>query len=186
MGIGWAILRKPFREIHHGHSSQRQNRIAICYGGTDQFHLTEKTVQVILAQPEHISINLIATDRFGTDRLSVLRELGVNCLVNATAEQMIETFSKCDFLISSASTIANEGLACQIPVICGYYVDNQRRMYDYLTRESLVIGLSDMLSVDFATRLSEVLMNREQYLSNIRSYQYRDIKQKYLSLFKSL
>ena len=186
LGIDWAILRKPFREIHPHRPSQRQNRIAICYGGTDQFHLTEKTVQTIQAMPEDMAITLIATDRFGTERFAALQDWGVNCIINATAEQMIETFGKCDFLISSASTIAQEGLACQIPVICGYYVDNQKRMYDYLTKENYVIGLSYMLSDEFQTRLSEILRNREQYLTCIRPYQYGDIKQKYISLFKRL
>lgn len=186
LGIDWAILRKPFRELNPTRPSQRQNRIAICYGGTDQFYLTEKTVQTIQSMPEDIAITLIATDRFGTERLAALQKQGVNCMINATAEQMIETFGECDFLLSSASTIAHEGLACQIPVICGYYVDNQKRMYDYLTKENYVIGLSDMLTDDFSTRLSEILINRVLCLSNIRSYRYGDIKQKYISLFKSL
>ena len=186
LGIDWAILRKPFHEMQPIRPKQRQNRIAICYGGTDQYHLTEKTVKIIQTLPEHIAITLIATDRFGEERFASLREQGVNCLVNATAEQMIETFSKCDFLISSASTIAHEGLACQLPVVCGYYVENQRRMYEYLTKENLVIGLSNMLSGAFTTQLSEILMNREQYFTNIRPYQHGDIKQKYLTLFKNL
>ena len=185
LGLDWAILRKPFREVHSIRPTQPQNRVAICYGGTDQFQLTEATVQAIRTMHKPLDIKLIATERFGLERIGKLRENGVECLINATAEQMIEVFNQCDYLISSASTIAHEGLACQIPVICGYYVENQRSMYDYLIENHLVIGLSDMLSTNWIDTLENALTSPYQN-KELKAYSYNGVEQRYISLFKSL
>lgn len=185
LGIDWVILRKEFRNIHHKHRS-KTHRIAICYGGTDQYHLTEKTIEVIKAFTHPYAIDVIASDRFGNERIKTLQQDGVCCHVNASAGEIVNVFDSCDYLISSSSTITHEGIACGLPVLCGYYVDNQRRMYDYFVNEHLVIGLSDLLSDSFSVELESALMNIDKYQASIRSYVYGDVQNRYLNLFNAL
>lgn len=59
-------------------------------------------------------------------------------------------------------------------------------MYDYFVSENLVIGLSNMLSDSFANILADVLTHIDERQSTIRTFTYSDIKNKYLTLFKSL
>ena len=185
LGIDWVILRKEFRFLN-SISHPQTNRIVVCYGGTDQFCLTEKTVDVIQGLALPYNVDVVASERFGKERLEKLHQKGVCCHVNASASEMVDLFGKCDCLISSASTIAHEGLACRLPVLCGYYVDNQKRMYDYFISENLVVGLSNMLSDSFESLLSDSLINIEKYKSKIRPFKYGDVKQRYYSLFTSL
>lgn len=186
LGMDWVILRKPFRNISVTSEKRNFHRIVICFGGTDQFGLTEKTVDVIKGLENHYTISLIAADGFGKNRLDNLEKEGVDCHVNATAEEIVVLFKQSDVLISSASTITHEGLACQIPVLCGYYVENQKRMYQYFIEKQLVIGLDDMLFSDFPLLLSKLLSNFDKCLENVRPYSYGNIEQRYVSLINDL
>lgn len=185
LGIDWVILRREFRNLHPLPKTP-SHRIAICYGGTDQFCLTEKTVKVIQNLPQSYSIDVIASDRFGANRFESLQQRGVSCHINASAAEMVGMFEHCDYLISSASTITHEGIACGLPVLCGYYVDNQQRMYDYFVSEHLVIGLGNMLSNGFPALLADNLIHIDERQTTIRSFVYGDIKNRYKNLFESL
>jgi spore coat polysaccharide biosynthesis predicted glycosyltransferase SpsG len=186
LGMDWVILRKPFRNISPTNEKRDFHRIVICYGGTDQFGLTEKTMDVIKGLGKLYTVSLIATDGFGKNRLDSLKKDGADCYVNATAEEIVELFKQSDCLVSSASTITHEGLACQIPVLCGYYVENQKRMYQYFSEKQLVIGLGNMLSPDFPLMFSEALSHFDQCLKDVRPYLYGNIEQRYVSLINSL
>lgn len=186
LGMDWVILRKPFRNVSSTSEKRDFNRIVICYGGTDQFELTEKTVDVIKGLGKPYSVSLIAADGFGKNRLDSLEKDGVDCHVNATAEEIVDLFKRSDCLVSSASTITHEGLACQIPVLCGYYVENQKRMYQYFTEKQLVIGLGDMLLPDFPLMLSGSLSHFDQCIKDVHPYSYGNIEQRYVSLINSL
>ena len=185
LGIDWVILRKEFRRLP-AQPRRKNHRIAVCFGGTDQFHLTEKTVDVIQQLPESYTVDLISSDRFGAERFEALQKRGVCCHINASAEEMTDVFAHCDFLVSSASMITHEGLACGLPVLCGYYVDNQKRMYHYFVDEHLVIGLSDMLSGDFPILLKDAITCMDERLAAVRPFSYGGIEKRYLSLFNSL
>ena len=186
LGMDWVILRKPFRNVSITREKRDLHRIVICFGGTDQFGLTEKTVEVIKSLENPYSISLIAADGFGKDRLDNFAKEGVDCHINASADDIVDLFKRSDCLISSASTITHEGLACQLPVMCGYYVENQKRMYRYFTDKHLVIGLDDMLSADYPAQLSEVFSNFDKHTKEVTPYFYGDIEQRYFTLFNGL
>jgi spore coat polysaccharide biosynthesis predicted glycosyltransferase SpsG len=186
LGMDWVILRKPFRNVSVNQDRQKHHRIVICFGGTDQFGLTEKAADVIKALETPCAISLIAADSFGKDRLDYLEGIGVDCHVNASAKQMVALFNESDYLISSASTVTHEGLACQIPVMCGYYVENQRRMYQYFIENRLVIGLGDMLSPIFSSLLTERLTHIDKYQREVLSYYYGNVEQRYVTLFNGI
>jgi spore coat polysaccharide biosynthesis predicted glycosyltransferase SpsG len=186
LGIDWAILRDAFRNIHEQQTAKKQRSIVICFGGTDQFYLTEKCVDIIEYLSTHEEIHLIAVDSFGKERIKLLERRGVKCHVNATAEQIVEVFSSACCLISSASTITQEALACQVPVICGYYVDNQKKMYNYLVNNNLVLGMSDWLSPDMQDKLLKYINNLDIYKENLQKKSFKNLEDRYLLLFKNL
>lgn len=185
LGIDWIILRKPFRNIHPN-TSITSDSIVVCFGGTDQFELTEKCINLIEYVSRYKEIHIIATDNFGKKRIDSLTKHGVRCHVNATAKQIVKLLSAADCLISSASTITLEALACQIPVICGYYIDNQKRMYDYLVSENLVLGVSDWLQNEMESKLLNYINNFDEYKGLLRKKSFKEVENNYLSLFKKL
>ncbi|MFA7116513.1 MAG: UDP-2,4-diacetamido-2,4,6-trideoxy-beta-L-altropyranose hydrolase [Bacteroidales bacterium] len=185
LGIDWVILRKPFREIKRK-VINKKNNIVICFGGTDQFMLTEKFVNILQDSYKFDEIHLIATDNFGKDRFTLLENKGVKCHINVSAEEIVRTLTNSKCLISSSSTISSEALSCEIPVICGYYVENQKKMYQYLIKENLVLGLSNLLIPEMKKKLLLYLNDLESYTQKLHKKSFDELENKYLGLFKSL
>ena len=186
LGIDWAILRTPFRNFVPQRESIVKQDIVICFGGTDQFGLTERCVEVLQCWDIKRKIYLIATDSFGLQRVKDLQAKGVVCHLNATAEKIVEIFSVSTCILSSASTITQEALACGVVCICGYYVDNQQKMYSYLSENKLVIGVDNWLDPDMGLRLRNVLMNLENCKKNLRERSFKNLQNNYISLLQSL
>ena len=185
LGLDWVILRKPFR-LHKVPAISRNNRIVLCYGGTDQFHLLEKTVDVIHDISLSQEIIVIASDTIGKERMSFFLSRGVKCVVNASSDEIFNLFCSSMLLICSSSTIAHEGLACGIPVLCGYYVENQINMYKYFVEKEMVVGLSNLLSDNFQQVLSDVLKHIDIHLKTTKAYEYNNVEKQFLTLFKEL
>ena len=186
LGIDWVILRTPFRNFVPQRESIVKQDIVICFGGTDQFGLTERCVEVLQCWDIKRKIYLIATDSFGLQRVKDLQAKGVVCHLNATAEKIVEIFSVSTCILSSASTITQEALACGVVCICGYYVDNQQKMYSYLSENKLVIGVDNWLDPDMGLRLRNVLMNLENCKKNLRERSFKNLQNNYISLLQSL
>ncbi len=185
LGVDWTILRKPFRNRLFS-AERRLNSIIICFGGTDQLGLTEKTIEAIRDVNNNVDISLIATDAFGDDRFETLRKEGIKCHVNAEDGQIAELLRGAKCMVASASTIACEALACGTTVLCGYYVDNQIKMYEYLISEKLVLGLSDLRSYDAYEKLKEYISSIDIISRGLNKKEFSDLQSRYLSLFKKL
>ncbi len=187
LGIDWVILREPFRAVTTSlENYSRDNSIVICFGGTDQYCLTEKCIDAIRTIEPNSTIVIVATDSFGMKRINNLEKDGIKCYVNAEAEQVATILAKSKCVISSASTIACEALACGATVLCGYYIDNQIRMYNYLTRENLVLGLLNLNEPDAFVRLENCLINLHDRAHKLNKKNFVDLSARYISLFKSL
>lgn len=185
LGLDWIILREPFRNKAIS-QCERENSIVICFGGTDQLHLTEKFISVIREIDDKSKIILIATDSFGQDRISSLDKVGVECIVNVSAKKIAEIFSTSKCVICSASTVACEALACGTVVICGYYMENQLRMYEYLFSEQYVLGLSDLKDAKSQGMLKQYLINFQDSIHSLKKKSFSDLRSRYISLFRSL
>ena len=163
-GIEWAILKKPFwisspvRDFR-----PTVERIVICFGGTDQFLLTEKVVRFLRSYFNKLEIHVVSTDVLGEIRISSLANEGVELHINASAQHVHDLFEYCDLAILSASTVVLEALACRIPVLVGYYVANQERLYEYLERELPGIGLGNLLDASLEMRVIPVITARSRY-----------------------
>ena len=186
-GIEWAILRKPFwisspvRDFR-----PTVERIVICFGGTDQFLLTEKVVRFLRSYFNKLEIHVVSTDVLGEIRISSLANEGVELHINASAQHVHDLFEYCDLAILSASTVVLEALACRIPVLVGYYVANQERLYEYLERELPGIGLGNLLDASLEMRVIDVLKGWSCKKSQLILSGLQDSKAKYLELFKTL
>lgn len=153
LGLDWIILRTPF------YQQRKKNRfnIVICIGGTDQFGFSERFAEVISHLLPHTKIQIIATERFGTDRIAYIKRSPYQLLFNQTAEQIANTFSEARIAIVSASSVAIEALSQGVNVIAGYYVDNQFNMYKALTEGRYIWGVKDFLDTKCPQKIIEAI-----------------------------
>lgn len=189
-GIDWALLRRPFWNrdecFENRPVPERINRIAVCFGGTDPFSVTEAVVEHLQKNLLDAEIHLIVTDSFGRERIEDLSKGGVIVHTNASACEIVAVFNSADVAVLSTSSIALEALALQTPVIAGYYIDNQKRMYETLNGGNYIFGTGDLLAPSANERIEACVKQLPVGQVNKNIFNISGIKDKYADLFKSL
>lgn len=156
LGTEWALLRKPFLTQGLHKTISNRNNLTVCtiFGGADYFDLTDKAVAALSEIPEVAKIKAVVG--FNSP-LPKSESPKVEYLQNLSAEQMAELYGSCDIALVPASTVCIEALACGIPVVAGYFVDNQRAIYaDYCDR-GYISGLGNLLEGFGASKLRVAL-----------------------------
>lgn len=178
-GFDYAFIRREFFKCEN--HKIRNNGIVVCLGGADPLRLTNKILQrlVNIEYPE--TINVIAGDKVFIDE-------SLNPFIrqykNLAASQIVELFDAYRLAILSASTITTEALSRGIPVIAGYYADNQVDFYNTLVDHDYICGLDDIRKNnldELTTELLDTISRKETYKFDVTS-----IQQRYIDAFKSL
>ena len=181
-GLNWSLLRAPFIQEQ---KVNNRNGCLVCLGGADMNHLSEKVVDIVLRSTEgdvHLvvgDINLRAQqlqDKYGNNsRVQIHKAI--------SACEMASLMSSTKWGIISASGLLWEATACGLPVLYGYYIDNQIEICKRNKRvnRSVCVGdfralTDDALAAEielFTTRLNDGSFN------SIRP----NIKKNYIDLF---
>ena len=188
LGFEWMLLREPFFCMVHRKNNilDEKKNVVICFGGTDQFELTEKAVSVLKRMPVISDIHVISTNVIGALRIDHLCSQNVNMHINISAQEVADIFSQCDIAIVSASSIAQEALACHIPVIAGYYLDNQQNLYNYLLKNQYIMGVGDLMNEDFTKHLSETLNHFILNGFEVQTFDCNRLRNNYIHLLSTL
>ena len=179
LGIDWAMLRKPFRgpvDWYH----QRNNDIVVNFGGADPYHITELIVGLLLKLNLNYNIKVILGDKvFLSDECRNRFDV----LSNLSAEQMAQLFDDSAFGIFAASTVCLEGQSRGLPMIVGYYVDNQEKYY-YRIKETGHYATLDYLQDTTEEKLLRAIENLP-HIDRLKM-NVEEIPTRYVNLFKSL
>lgn len=154
----------------------------ISFGGTDQFSLTEKVVDVLGFSEYQLSV--ICTNRVSEERRNALVGKGVTVYTDIPAETVANLFEQAEYAILSSSTVCLEALSRGAKVLAGYYVDNQVNFYNVMMNEHCFMGLGNLLVdnsfANLKERMTEASMQKQLPID------FTNQKEKYISLFKSL
>ena len=179
LGFDWALLRKPFLEAakRKSISSDRIEKVAVCFGGSDIHDITGYFVNQVLRLCTVNSITAVVGDAY-TPHSSCVQDSRLVYRSRLTAQEMADLFCDSDLVICSASSVCIEALACGAKVAAGWYVDNQKEFYDLLISNGWIIGLGnvrqpsvDLCNVSFL-RLSNTSVNncvQRRYISFFRN-----------------
>lgn len=178
-GIEWALLRKPFLKPTNK-TAERNKSIVVNFGGSDPLNVTERIVNQLLCLQLPYNIKVILGDRV---YLSENCRKGVEILRNLTAEQMAVLFETTAIGLFSASTVCIEGLSRGLPMIVGFYVDNQERGYQRMIEKNIISPIGDLRQSN-----SEDIIAAMNYLSQMNHIDIHPelIKDKYIKLFSEL
>ena len=178
-GVEWALLRKPFLKATDT-TKEREKSIVVNFGGSDPCNVTERIVDQLLSLQLPDTIKVILGDRV---YLSDQCRKGVEVLRNLSAEEMATLFETASIGFFSASTVCIEGLSRGLPMIVGYYVDNQERGYQRMSERKIISPIGDLrqsspadiiAAVDYLGRMNHIDIHPEL------------IKDKYIKLFSEL
>lgn len=178
-GVEWALLRKPFLKKTNK-TRERENSIVVNFGGSDPYNVTERIVDQLLGLQLPYTIKVILGDKvYLSDRC----RKDVEILHNLSAEQMAELFETSAIGLFSASTVCIEGLSRGLPMIVGYYVDNQVKGFQRMSERKVISPIGDLrqstptdilLAMDYLSQKNHIDIHPEL------------IKDKYTKLFSEL
>jgi UDP-2,4-diacetamido-2,4,6-trideoxy-beta-L-altropyranose hydrolase len=138
LGLRYVMLRPAFlrfaREKRNNHVTGEG--VFICFGGADPLGLGEEFVDLLKISGFLDPIYYVSTGR----KFAVSNPPNVQTLQGADEEEMAYYMRKAKVVVVSASILALEAIALQKRIFCFYYVDNQKFMYDGLTRSCAAIG----------------------------------------------
>lgn len=181
LGHQWALLRKAFLTEN---KCKREyvfpyRHIVINFGGTDTYNLTGNIACILKNIPSVEKITAITGDSY---REETANHPKIAVKKNLSAEQMAGLFSEADLAILSASTVCLEAKACGIPVAAGYYVNNQREVYENYAKQNEIFPLNNLLDTELKAKLL-LALNTVPTAGNMV---FSGIRERYISLFRKL
>ena len=186
LGLNWALLRKEFTSQTPKLPVKKAPKTAVvCYGGTDFHNLTGKTVNIVSKAGLLEHIDIIVGDVYD-GHIDESYSSKVTLHRNLSAQQIVDLFHANDVAILSASSITIEAMACGIPVIAGWYVDNQDAFYHLLVEHSYIYGIGNLLTEQFDTNLLSALQKYFQFEYQSPFDDVHQIPSRFVQVFKSL
>lgn len=180
LGLDWALLRKPFLKAakNKRNSSDRIEKVVICFGGSDIHDITGYFVNQTLQFSAVSSVTAVVGDAY-TPHSVRKEDSRLVYRFRLSAQEMADLFCDSDLVICSASSVCIEALACGAKVVAGWYVDNQADFYKLLTSNNCIIGLGNLENP--TVDLCDVNL-----LHQTNAHMDGHIQERYVSLFRGL
>ncbi|MFN4122574.1 MAG: UDP-2,4-diacetamido-2,4,6-trideoxy-beta-L-altropyranose hydrolase [Flavobacteriales bacterium] len=148
LGPGYALLRPEFLEAARQQALREANKnLLICFGGADFNNLSCQALQSLRNNDFFAQIRIITGSAFPfRNELAqqVKKDPRVQWYENQSATEMLAHMQACTFALAPASSIAYELLAAGCVWLGGYYVDNQRNIYEGFKALGAMIDMGDL------------------------------------------
>ena len=157
LGLDYLMVRKEFRDISIVKTQRNPlNKIVnvfICFGGSNQETLIKKTVN-ILSNLEVKRISILASNLDLKELLLKNNEsLHIEIYENLKPDAIINLLQNSDFAILPGSTILLEAFTVGIPIISGWFAENQRYSLEKFEKMGLIINLDNFKSENYDSNL---------------------------------
>jgi len=166
LGTKYALLRPLFlKEAKQNKTIQTIDSAFVCFGGADSLNLTQKAVEAILQIPNFKKIHVVLGGAYCHKEIFNFEETYSNKLTiyrNLTEDELIKVMKKCNFAVAPASTILYELSCIKMPVLSGYYVENQKNIYRVLAEKKAIIDGGDFSNytiLDFKQKIKSILQH---------------------------
>lgn len=148
LGPKYALIRPEFIKIALDRSKHEINRrLLICFGGADFNNLTCKAIESIYKNRFFEKIYVITgVSYLFKNQLTSLIEIDdrIEWCENQNAEGMLKYMQKCQYVLAPASSIAYEILSVGCTWLGGYYVENQKKIYEGFKQLNCLVDFGDL------------------------------------------
>lgn len=177
LGTDFALLRSVFLE--YAKKTRTINKIDtafVCFGGADPFDLTIEATKAVLSISNFKTVHVIVGAAYVHENLFVLKDLFKNKLKihkNLSASALAKVMKSCNFAIAPASTILYELACIKMPILSGFYVNNQELIYNgFAYKKSIFKGgnIEKFQETDFAEKIHPIIES-EQFKEQIKAQQ---------------
>ena len=188
-GLKYALVRPEFSisEIN----PQRKNQLFVCFGGgTETLPLLYKTIDAISISKLSFDRILIILNEKLVESVheyhhSKYTDLNIMVMSNVSSVLMAEIMKESSLGITSSSTVSLEARALGLPIVAGYYVDNQMGIYESLLKNHEIEELGSLIEIS-VERLSDKLIRKYNLKNAFKGVvDSSQIKKNYAELIQS-
>ena len=185
LGLEYALLRPLFLEnAKVNHKQKEALAVMVCFGGSDPKNLTSNTVDKLLKINSLQKINMViggANQHFTQliEKYSSSNKIVIHH--DLTEREIVTIMNTSAIAIVPASGILFEILTTDCEVISGYYIDNQKSIYEGFKKIGAFHDAEDFTKIDAV--LQSVLSSKED---SKKSFIDGNSDERLLSLFKQL
>ena len=167
LGPEYALLRPEFINEFDNIYNTPPKKIFICFGGSDTKNLTQHILNLIINLYKSLEINVVVGPgyRFYDKLISMLNHSHnstINIKNSLSEIQIIDEMNKNDLLIVPSSSILFEAISLYKPIISGFYVDNQKLIYEGFKKAQVFYDAKDFSTLNFLSSLKEITVNNSK------------------------
>ena len=146
IGPEYALLRKPFLEqAKMKRVIKKIDSILICFGGADEFNLTELSLKAAIQFKEFkkiVVITGVAYKHINSLNKTINSDNRIIHRSNLSAFEMRDEMIASDLAIAPGSGILYELMACKSIIITGHFVENQRIFIKNISKFNNIINIT--------------------------------------------
>ncbi|WP_422082734.1 UDP-2,4-diacetamido-2,4,6-trideoxy-beta-L-altropyranose hydrolase [Ulvibacterium sp.] len=166
LGTNYALVRPLFLEAaKKKREIDKIDNAFVCFGGADPFNLTMKTAQAFLKIPRFKKVHIVLGGSYRNRDIFDLRQMHddkIKVYKNLSEQHLLDTMQKCNFAIAPASTILYELCCIKMPILGGFYIENQELIYKGLVNKAAIYKGENMKNYqvsDFEDNIRTILTN---------------------------
>lgn len=141
LGPSYAILRAPFlAAATQSRTYTGFSTAFICFGGADPLDLTNRFTRMLLQGGFNGAVEIVLGAAYQHHSIFELakKHPAIHIHANLGGTELAAVMAKCDFAIAPSSTILYELCAVKMPILGGFYVDNQKYIYEGCVNAGLI------------------------------------------------
>lgn len=173
LGTPYAMLRPIFLEAAKSKQEVKPIKdVFVCFGGADFNNLSLKVAQALLNVNKQMVVHLVLGNAYKNEEIITLSQKYPNIILyrNLDETNIFDLMKKCQLAIAPCSTISYELCCVGIPLISGYYIDNQLNLYKGLLRENVFYDGGDLKK--------QTTFNLEKLIQNVLESPLIDLQEK--------
>lgn len=148
LGNKYALLRSSFLRLTKAERNINNiNNVFVCFGGADPSNLTVKIVSALLKFDDFLKINVViggANTNLEVFNLEKKNSSRLKIYENLNQDQLINVMKNSHLGIVPSSTVLYELCCVRMLIMSGYFVDNQKNIYEGFLKKEAIYGLGDI------------------------------------------
>ncbi|CAM4139489.1 UDP-2,4-diacetamido-2,4,6-trideoxy-beta-L-altropyranose hydrolase [Zobellia nedashkovskayae] len=164
LGTKYALLRQSF--LTQARESKKVNvldSLFVCFGGADKYDLSLKVAKAAVKISKIKEIHIVLGGAYKKQEIyDFQKEHQSNLILHdgLSEPELVNIMNLCNFAVAPTSTIFYELCSIKMPILGGYYVKNQERIYESMSSKDVLYKAGDFSKysvLDFENKLSALM-----------------------------
>jgi len=186
LGLKFAMLRPKFlAAAKQTRNINNINTVFIGFGGSDYINCTGRALKVAMDSDKFKRIIVVTGALFPFGDLikeQIQEDQRVELHYNVSEEAVLRLMQESDLAIVPSSGMLYEALAAGCLAVAGYFVDNQKLVYERFLKEGLIIGSGNFTETELVLAINEALSSGKILRNAIDGLSGTRILSKFLNL----